>query len=113
MLFYTKKWHSDWNVIFLFGADEQIRTAYQCRLRRQTEELWAAMNVCPFAPEIDPLDRFLPAGTALSPQFGKVAPRCRSRGFLTLPASLRFRLAISATGGARLRAHYQDWLFVR
>ena len=28
MLFYTKKWHSDWNVIFLFGADEQIRTAY-------------------------------------------------------------------------------------
>lgn len=28
MLFYTKKWHSDWNVIFLLGADEQIRTAY-------------------------------------------------------------------------------------
>ncbi len=28
MLIYIKKWHSDWNVIFLFGADEQIRTAY-------------------------------------------------------------------------------------
>ena len=44
----------------------QIRTAYPCRLRRQTEELWAAMNVCPFAPEIDPPDRFLPAATALT-----------------------------------------------
>ena len=91
----------------------QIRTAYPCRLRRQTEELWAAMNVCPFAPEIDPPDRFLPSAAALSPQFGKVAQRCRSRGFLVLRASLRFRLAAPATGGARLRAHYQNRFFVR
>ena len=86
----------------------QIRTAYRCRFRRQTEELWVAMNVCPFAPAIDPPDRFLPTALALTPQFGKVALRRRLRGFLALPAPLGLRLAVSATGGARLRPHYQD-----
>ena len=42
-----------------------------CRHWQQTEELWAAMNVCPFAPEIDPQDRFLLAAPALTS-----LPRC-------------------------------------
>ena len=47
------------------------------------------------------------------PQFGKVAARRTRRCFLLLPASLGFRLACPATGGARLRPHYQDCRFVR
>ena len=37
------------------------------------------------------------------PQFAKVVGRGRQGGFLQLPCALGFRLAVSATGGARLR----------
>ena len=42
-------------------------------------------------------------GSARLPQFAKVVVRRRQGGFLQLPCSLGFRLAASATGGARLR----------
>ena len=45
-----------------------------------------------------------PRGAACPlPQFAKVVARRRQGGFLQLPCSLGFRLASSATGGARLR----------
>ena len=42
-------------------------------------------------------------GCQPSSQFAKVVARRRQSGFLQLPCSLGFRLAFSATGGARLR----------
>ncbi len=43
-------------------------------------------------------------GLPAPPQFAKVVARRRQGGFLQLPCSLGFRLAFSATGGARLRS---------
>ena len=51
-------------------------------------------GLCPWTP--------LGAASPL-PQFAKVVVRRRQGGFLQLPCSLGFRLASSATGGARLR----------
>ena len=51
-------------------------------------------GLCPWTP--------LGAASPL-PQFAKVVARRRQGGFLQLPCSLGFRLASSATGGARLR----------
>ncbi len=51
----------------------------------------------PGAPPLDPV------GGSAPKQFAKVVARRRQSGFLQLPCSLGFRLAFSATGGARLR----------
>ena len=51
-------------------------------------------GLCPWTPR---------GAASPLPQFAKVVARRRQGGFLQLPCSLGFRLASSATGGARLR----------